>query len=220
MGTRQEFTVARVAAAASAPHGRLNDMPNRQAIFILIALATLTARAASAFEPAPHPPLERLLEHPPPRRACNNDWKLLHSGYAAWYADMDCPEFRNLINECRVFWWQDKGLGGSAARHFRAWCIAYVGLGTRVNGPLRYGRHGWKQVGFSILGDEDIERALQLARIFLGVPTHKRDPFMLRTHLNRVRQRWLRRRSKAKPTPADRRAAALEEAVRRARVGP
>ena len=220
MGTKQEFSASKMAAATPAPRGRLNDMPNREAIFVLIVLAMVTTRAVSAFEPAPHPPLERLLEHAPAGRACNDDWKLLHYGYAASYADMDCPEFRDLINECRVFWWQDTGISGYGARHFRAWCIAYVGLGTRVNGPLLYGRNGWKQVGFSRLGDEDIERALQLARIFLGVPTHKRDPFMLRSHLNSVRQRWLRRRSKGRPTPADRRAAALEEAVRRAQIGP
>ena len=133
---------------------------------------------------------------------------------------MGCPEFRDLINGCRVRWWQDKGLSGYPVRRWRAWCIAYVGLGTRVNGPLQYGEHSWKQVGFSRLGDEDMDQAIQLARIVLDVPTHKRNPFMLRDHLNKVRLRWLRTRLKGKPTPADRRAAALEEAVRRARIGP
>lgn len=188
-------------------------------ITILLALSVL-AIPAKAFEPAPHAPLERLEQGLGAGRPCNDDWKLLWEGYGAWYSGMTCEEFRDLIDGCRIKYWPNKGFSGSAFRTWRAQCIAYVGLGINVGGAMDYGWRGYKQAGFSRLGDEDIARAIQLARIFLGIPTAKRNPFKLEDSLNRVRQRWLKRRSNGKLTPADRRAAALEEAAERARFGP
>ena len=179
-------------------------------------LATVLLSPLAGFEPAPHPPLERLGFGAPSER-CNDDWTLLYEGYSAWkYTDMTCPKFRDLIEGCHVRWWQNNW----AHRRLRIWCIAYIGLGVHVDAASDYGWKGYKWAGFSRLGDDDIDRSVQLGRIFLGISERKPDPQDVRSHIERTRQRWLRRRSKGKPTPADRRAAAVEEAVVRARYGP
>ena len=135
----------------------------------LSSVASYTLQPAMAFEPVPRPPLDRLEQGIPSGRPCNDNWKLLYQCYAAPYADMNYPEFRDLSSGCRIE--HGRGPFDYANRQRGAGCTAYRGPGIHAGGRLDYGWRGWRQVKFSHLGNEDIDCAVQLACIFPPRPT-------------------------------------------------